>query len=1267
MTRKLRYLFVLLLVSMAGTAIAQTGSIEGTVYDENKEPLIGAIVQVFLGGTERGGAQTDIDGKYVIKPLNPGQNYEVRVRYSSYQEIRLTNVIVSPERATYQNFNMQIDAKQLGEVVIREYVVPLIKRDEPGSTQTFTSDQIEKLATRNTNDMAALAGGTYQARSGGAINIAGARSSGTLYIVDGMQLTGQPGNFPPGTIDQMSVTTSGIPAKYGDASGGVISITTKGGSPTTTGQIGFEKSLDAYNHNQVFGNVSGPLLKRKIDSLNSKTVIGYSLGATYINDKDRNPNYFNNYVVKEDKLRQIQENPLVVVPNPTGGKTFRSASEYVTMDDLEVSKARVSAEYENANINGKLDYQLNDNMNLVLGGNFMYQKSRGYDRRYTLFSADAVPIDNFYQGRGFIRFSQRFGKPDLTAAEGDGEQKTPLISNAYYSLQADYQMNYSSREHPRHGKDPFKYNYIGKFDQITETLYGVGPDTTIDQTANILVAYNSPVAVRFTPSDLNPLLANYTSQYYQLRGDGLPTTLNEIAQGGGLRNGDAPPTTYGLFFNSGYNYPGYTYGNEEQFAFNVDASFDLQPKKTRHSIEFGLYYQQRAERNYSMTATNGSNTLWNQMRLLANRHILNLDRANPIFVVGGNRYTLEDINNGVVLFGPNDTVIYNRLFEASAQSNFDKNLRMKLGLDPNGTDYINVDAYDPSTFSLDMFSADELIRQGEPMATWFGYDHVGNRVNGQVNFNDWFTKRDANGNYTREVGAFRPNYIAGYIMDKFELPNNTLFHLGVRVERFDANTKVLKDPYSLYATHTVATSSAVNALNNGVTPANIGSDYVVYVTDNSSSNPTVIGYRNGDDWYDPSGNFIQDPELLKNFSGGRDPQPDLVKTGTTRALTMQDAGYDPNTSFTDYKPQVNVMPRISFTFPIAEQSMFYAHYDVLVQRPKSAFEIFASPVDYYYLNQNAQDIIRNPDLKPEKTFDYELGFQQVVSTNSAVTITGFYKERKDMIQVRPYLYAWPNTYFTYGNRDFSTTKGFVLRYDLRRQNHIALNLSYTLQFAEGTGSSSTSSNGASGTNGVSSTGMLANLIDANVPNLRFGFPLTYDSRHSLVANIDYRYDQGEGPIVGGSRILQNAGANLTFRTRSGEPYTRYEQPGQRIIAGGVQGSRLPWHYMMDLRVDKNFNLSFGRKDEAGVRKQSRLGLTAFVYITNLLNTRDVLGVYGYTSRPDDDGWLTSPQGQIEASIKTSPQSYRDLYSIDSQDPNFLNNPRRINLGLSLNF
>ena len=120
------------------------------------------------------------------------------------------------------------------------YRVPLIKKDEPGSTQTITSDQIEKLATRNTNDMIATAAGTYQSRKGGDINIAGARANGTLYIVDGIQMRGTAGNLAPGSIDQISVTTSGIPAKFGDASGGVVSITTKGGAPTTPGEIGIE-------------------------------------------------------------------------------------------------------------------------------------------------------------------------------------------------------------------------------------------------------------------------------------------------------------------------------------------------------------------------------------------------------------------------------------------------------------------------------------------------------------------------------------------------------------------------------------------------------------------------------------------------------------------------------------------------------------------------------------------------------------------------------------------------------------------------------------------------------------------------------------------------------------------------------------------------------------------------------------------------------------------------------------------------------------------
>lgn len=1273
MTRKLRYLFVLLFLTMTGRALAQTGSISGTVYDEKKEPIIGAIVQVFEAGATKGGAATDIDGNYVIKPLSPSGNYEVHVKYAGYKEIISKGVLVSPDRITKLNFNMQINAKELDEVVVTTYKVPLIEADKPGSTTTFTRDQIAKLPTRNTSDVASMAAGTYQSKSGGTVSIAGARSGGTQYIIDGIVVQGATAiNLPPGSIDQMSVITSGIPAKYGDASGGIISITTRGGASQHQGEVSFEHSLEGYNHNMASFSIAGPLLKKKVDSVNKKTVLGYSLSGTYQFDEDNDPNYFDNYVVKGDKLREIQQNPLVQKTDISGRKIYSSATEYITMKDLETTKTRINADYKSARVVGKVDYQLSDNVELVAGGNYTYINQSQWDQRYALFNPSAMPKDVINNGRGFIRLTQSFGNKNLTANAED--KKAPLISNAFYTLQADYENTYRNVEDPNLKHNPFLYGYLGKFDTKDQTIYGIGLDTAINRVGTVLYAYNSPTSVDFTPADYNPLLVNYTKQYYGLAGgDGYPTNLNDILANRGLINGYLPPYVYTdylgspLYFNSGYGRSGYTYNNQEQFAFNVDASFDLQPKKTRHAIEFGLYYQQRAERNYGIGAAGINNNLWALMRQLTNKHILDLDKANPIYVIGGQRYTLDEYRNGNLQFGPNDTVIYNRLYNEGLQSTFDYNLRKKLNLDPTGTDYIYIDNIkDPSLLSLDMFSPDEIINGGNPLATWYGYDYTGKRVNGQVNFNDFFTKKDANGNYTREIGAFRPNYIAGYIQDKFELPNNVLFNVGVRVERFDANTKVLRDPYSLYAVHTVADSKdAQNSINGGKTPDNIGGDYVVYVRDNQVENPEVIGYRSGDDWYDATGKFLQDPSYLATLYGS-DPQPYLVKSkDKNKTLRMNEEGYDPNSSFTDYKPQVNVMPRINFSFPIAEQSLFYAHYDVYVMRPKTASEIYVSPIDYLYLSQNGTQIIANPNLKPERVFDYELGFTQTLSQSSAVTINGFYKERKDMIQVRPFLYAYPNTYFTFGNRDFSTTKGFSLKYDLRRVNHLQMQLSYTLQFAEGTGSSSSSGNGGSSTS-VSSSGLLQYLIGAQLPNLRFALPLNVDSRHILNANLDYRYEQGEGPVVGNSHPLENAGINLIFRARSGEPYTRYALPGQRIVVGGAYGSRLPWHYMLDFRIDKTFAL-FARKSDDGIKQRTGIGLQAFLYIQNLLNTKDILGVYGYTGRPDNDGWIASPNGQSEASVKTSPQSYSDLYNLSLMDQGLLNNPRRINLGITLNF
>ncbi len=1270
MTSLLRFLIVLFITAVSGQAFAQgtSGSIQGTVLDENNEPLINAVVEAVQGGVVKGGAPTDFDGKYVIKPLAPGR-YDIRVKSLSYKESQTTNVIVSPDKPTEVNTKLQRASTDLDEVVIIEYKVPLIDKFEGGGTTTKTSEELEQMATRNTTSMVSTSAGAYSQTDGGAVSIGGGRSNGTLYIIDGVQVYSDRGiNLSQGSIDQMQVITSGLPAKYGDALGGVVTITTKGVTDKLRGSVLLEKSVDGFGHNLGNFTLSGPLFSKRIDSVNKKPVVGFFLAGDVWYDKDRRPEYHGNYAVKEEVLDDIRQNPLVSVPNQSGIPIYRNRAETVTGDDLYITKQRQNAQIFEGRINGRLDFQLDENVNLSAGGSFNYSKQKNYNRAWTLFSADEIADFYNYTGRGFLRLQQSFKRAPTTTADGEAITK-PIISNAFYTIQADYQIDYQKIEHEQHKEDIFKYGYVGKFNTEYIPIYVPGYDSLTNRFGTRLVVDRAAVQTTYERSELNPLLANYTSQYFRDLEGASPGNEQTIIARNSLVNGQMPQTIYGLYTTTGQSNIGFNKVDIQQYSVSVDASFDLQPGKTRHAIEFGLYYQQRSESSYAINGAGTTGGLWQYMRQLTNTHI-GLNPQKPIFIVDGKEYTPEEFDRSGMSWNNADTIVYAR--EAmGTQSNFDRNLRAKLG--KSATDYIAVDMLDPSEFSVDMFSADELLNTGNPYVAYRGYDYKGNRQRGQVNFNDFFTKKDANGNYTRDIGSFRPNYIAGYILDKFQFKDIN-FNIGLRVERFDANTKVLKDPYSLYEVNTLADSrQLIDEFGNprvkntftegGVTPSNIGDDYVVYVNNNESAAPSVIGYRDGDTWYDPYGRVVEDPRSLTQYSGGRDPQPYLVNS----KVRITDSTFDPNSSFTDYKPQINVMPRILFNFPISDEAMFYAHYDVIVQRPKS--NVFTSPSDYYFLTANQGGLINNPDLKPEKSFDYELGFKQKISESSALTISGFYRERKDMIQVRPYLYAYPTTYYTYGNRDFSTTKGMTVRYDMRRTGNLRLDVAYTLQFANGTGDRTQS--GIASAGNPSAPGLLSGFISAGLPNIRTVFPLNLDVRHNIVTTLDYRYAKGKGPMVGNKHILEQAGANFIFRTRSGEPYTKYSFPRSvaNTVDGQVNGARLPWHFMIDLKLDKDFNLNFGKKNKEVTKPTRQLYVNAYVLITNLLNTRDIIEVDGYTGRPDDDGYLTHPQGVQTSRNQYNAQSFVDLYSANllGIGNDRLNLPRRINLGLNFNF
>jgi len=1252
MIRTLRSLFLLAFIALSGTAMAQ--EIAGRVLDEKKEPMLNAVVQVYTGGILKGGTVTDFDGNYTIKPLDPGF-YDVLVMYQGYDSIITTKVVVTPGQRTTMNFNMTLHTKSLGPVEIREYRKPLVDKDKVGTT-TLTNKEIATIPTNQITDVVSTTVGVYQSQRGADVSIGGARSTGTLYIIDGVQVQGQTGvDMAQGSVEQIEVISSGISAKYGDVSGGVVNITSRGVAQKLTGNIRLQHSIDGYNNNLASFSIAGPLYKKTVtegDHTRKKPVLGFALSGDIYDDHDRYPTYNESYITKGSVLTNIQQNPLLVKLDNNGQPTVNLSSYYVTQKDLQNVKIPPHHRIQEDRLNGKLDYQVTDNMHIVAGGTFDYTKSDLYNRARNLFAPEATPVSNTISGRAYVRFTQKFGKA------GDTSARHNIISNAYYSVQADFQKLYQDVQDPQFKSNIFEYAYVGKFHETRVNNYFPVQTDSMSGIKGTILLFNSIDNISYERSNLNSKLANYTSQFYNdfVNPYNLKLfSLTEIQAFNGLVNGDEPKYTYDLFYSPGATITTYSKFNSNQYALDVNASFDLLAGKTRHAIEFGLYYQQRIERSFAVSANpagSGTASLWNLMRGLASsvdNGNLKFDKQHPNFVVGGKTYTYQDILNGKVIPGPSDTIFYNYVNVATDRT-FDNNLRKKLHLGP--TDNINIDELDPSTFSLSMFSADELLNSGRSFVGYEGYTYSGGTQTGSVNFNDFWSAKDANGNYTRPLGAFSPNYIAGYIQDNFNY-KDVHFNVGVRIDRYSANTKVLKDPYSEYGEKTVnQVSGAANVVNGGKHPANIGGNYVVYVDDNAASNASIIGYRNGDTWYDPTGKYISDPATLKQFSGGRDPQPARLDTNS-----ITSNNYNPNLAFTDYTPQVSVQPRLSFSFPVSDVADFFAHYDIYSHRPTG--QIDANAEAYYYLQQNGNSYINNANLKPEKTYDYEVGFVERLSDHSAVTISAFYKERKDMITAVPYLFAYPITYYTYGNRDFSTTKGMTLYYDLRATNHLSMNVSYTLQFAEGSGSSPNSRNG-----------LLTSFVEAGVPNLRYITALDYDSRHNITGNIVYRYNQDEGPMIGGKHVFQRTTLNVIARARSGEPYTRYTDALATTVIGGVNGARLPWHFGVDLHLDKDFALTREKKNAdvtPGVKPKRPLFLKGILQINNVLQTRDILGVYGYTGRPDDNGYLASPFGQQYVPQQINPQSYTDLYKIAINNPGLLNYARTISLALEFNF
>ncbi|MBI2419315.1 MAG: hypothetical protein HYV28_15725 [Ignavibacteriales bacterium] len=348
---------------------------------------------------------------------------------------------------------------------------------------------------------------------------------------------------------------------------------------------------------------------------------------------------------------------------------------------------------------------------------------------------------------------------------------------------------------------------------------------------------------------------------------------------------------------------------------------------------------------------------------------------------------------------------------------------------------------------------------------------------------------------------------------------------------------------------------------------------------------------------------------------------------------------------------------MGFSFSLTDKAKFHAQYGKFVQQTRLR-DIYQGLV---LVSDNIKGgyAISAPvgfGLRPERTTQYDLGFSQQLTENVAVDITGFYKDIKDQIQIRQQPNADDAThgaYYYFANGDFSTTKGFELKIDVRRTERVTASVNYTFSDAQGTGSAS-----ASGFRAIWQSPRPTAYFPQNVS------PLDFNQSHRGSINIDYRFIGDDGPDW-----VQNSGLNLLFQYNSGHNFTKVSGfDNTRVPQESYNTSTTPWNFQLDLRVDKSFDV---------------LGLKTNIYllVLNILDSKNIINVQMQTGSTNN-GYLETDEGKaIVAAYAAHGQQYANNYvklynafnntngvtTVDGTGVDPYGTPRQIRLGFKIDY
>ncbi|OFX62357.1 MAG: hypothetical protein A2046_03205 [Bacteroidetes bacterium GWA2_30_7] len=223
-----KLIFICLTLISSALYAQSSGTIKGTVFDENGEPLPYANVYMERGAFKMGGI-SDNDGNFTIKPIPTGK-YDVNISFTGYETKTVKGVVVNADNITFLNkIKMSMNPEIIDiDIEIIGHQVDLINPEET-SKMTILGAELDKMAgTQSIPDMLrAISSDVQVSNNGKDVIFRGARSGTSAFFIDGVKSGDFSATLPSGVIKSFTIYSGGIPAKYGDITGGIVVVETK--------------------------------------------------------------------------------------------------------------------------------------------------------------------------------------------------------------------------------------------------------------------------------------------------------------------------------------------------------------------------------------------------------------------------------------------------------------------------------------------------------------------------------------------------------------------------------------------------------------------------------------------------------------------------------------------------------------------------------------------------------------------------------------------------------------------------------------------------------------------------------------------------------------------------------------------------------------------------------------------------------------------------------------------------------------------------------